>query len=79
MNGWLRDFFHKNAWGILIFIGGLVGMVAVMRNDVQSVLKEIPKIQELEKKQYAQEEINRTFKDTLSRIEGKLDRALRRP
>ena len=78
MNGWLRNFFHNNAYAILGAIVGLIITVTIMHQNVQGVLKEIPKIQELEKKQYAQEEINRTFKETLGRIEGKLDRALRK-
>jgi hypothetical protein len=77
MNGWIREFFHKNAWGIMLLIGGLIGTIAVMRADVATVLTVIPKVYELEKKQYAQEETNRVIAHKLEKMDDKLDRILR--
>jgi uncharacterized membrane protein YcjF (UPF0283 family) len=77
MNGWVRDFFQKNAWAIMLLIGGLVGTIAVMRADVATVLTVIPKVYELEKKQYAQEETNRVISNKLEKMDDKLDRLLR--
>ena len=81
MNGWMRDFFHKNAYAILGAIIGLIVMVTMMRSDLQSSLNKInemvPVVKSLEKSRDVQEEKNKNFEQTLIRIEGKLDRALR--
>lgn len=69
MNNWLRDFFHKNAWAILVFIGGLVGTAFVMRRDVQAIIQQIdrvtPRVEATERVNGVQDEAIGTIKRDL--------------
>lgn len=82
MNGWLRDFFKKNAYTILVFIitaiiySTIFYMSAKGTEDMVHAIA--PKVMELEKKQSVQENINCQMEKKLDRIDDKLDRLLRR-
>lgn len=84
-NGWLREFFSKNAYAIIVAMIGLVGTIFVMRHDVSAVIETASAIPTIQQKLSAQDEINKEWDRYMQesnrrfdRIENKLDRALQR-